>query len=58
MSKTIHERLAEVQEKGAAILEAEKRGEDIDVEELNALKSEAVELKSKADSIEEANNSV
>ncbi len=40
MSKTIHERLAEVQEKGAAILEAEKRGEDIDVEELNALKSE------------------
>lgn len=55
MSKTIHERLAEVQEKGAAILDAEKRGEDIDVEELNALKSEAVELKSKADSIEEAN---
>lgn len=55
MSKTIHERLAEVQEKGAAILEAEKRGEDIDVEELNALKSEAVELKAKADSIEEAN---
>lgn len=55
MSKTIHERLAEVQEKGAAILDAEKRGEDIDVEELNALKSEAVELKAKADSIEEAN---
>lgn len=55
MSKTIHERLAEVQEKGAAILEAEKRGEDIDVEELSALKSEAVELKAKADSIEEAN---
>ena len=55
MSKTIHERLAEVQEKGAAILEAEKRGEDIDVEELNTLKSEAVELKAKADSIEEAN---
>lgn len=55
MSKTIHERLADVQEKGAAILDAEKRGEDIDVEELNALKSEAVELKAKADSIEEAN---
>lgn len=55
MSKTIHERLAEVQEKGAAILDAEKRGEDIDVEALNALKSEAVELKAKADSIEEAN---
>lgn len=55
MSKTIHERLAEVQEKGAAILDAEKRGEDIDVEELNALKSEAIELKAKYDSIEEAN---
>lgn len=55
MSKTIHERLAEVQEKGAAILDAEKRGEDIDVEELNALKSEAIELKAKSDSIEEAN---
>lgn len=55
MSKTIHERLAEVQEKGVAILDAEKHGEDIDVEELNALKSEAVELKAKADSIEEAN---
>ena len=55
MRKNIHERLAEVQEKGAAILDAEKRGEDIDVEELNALKSEAVELKAKADSIEEAN---
>lgn len=55
MRKNIHERLAEVQEKGAAILDAEKRGEDIDVEELNALKSEAVELKAKAASIEEAN---
>lgn len=55
MRKNIHERLAEVQEKGAAILDAEKRGEDIDVEELNALKSEAVELKEKAASIEEAN---
>ena len=55
MRKNIHERLAEVQEKGAAILDAEKRGEDIDVEELNALKSEAFELKAKADSIEEAN---
>lgn len=56
MRKNIHERLAEVQEKGAAILDAEKRGEDIDVEELNALKSEAVELKAKAASIEEANS--
>lgn len=55
MRKNIHERLAEVQEKGAAILDAEKRGEDVDVEELNALKSEAVELKAKAASIEEAN---
>lgn len=56
MFKTIHERLAEVQEKGAAILDADKRGEDINVEELNALKSEAVELKAKAASIEEANS--
>nr|DAQ76556.1 MAG TPA: major capsid protein [Caudoviricetes sp.] len=56
MRKNIHERLAEVQEKGTAILDAEKRGEDIDVEELNALKSEAVELKAKAASIEEANS--
>ena len=55
MRKNIHERLAEVQEKGEAILDAEKRGEDVDVEELNALKSEAVELKAKAASIEEAN---
>ena len=55
MRKNIHERLAEVQEKGAAILEAEQRGEEIDVAELTALKSEAVELKAKADSIEEAN---
>lgn len=53
MFKTIHERLAEAQAKGADVLDAVNRGEG-DVAELKAISEEVTELKSQVDAAEEA----
>lgn len=54
MSESIYKRLEEAQEKGAAILEAIERGEDVDVAELKAAGDKVAELKALADEAEKA----
>lgn len=54
MSETIYKRLEEAQEKGAAILEAIERGENVDVAELKAAGDKVAELKALADEAQKA----